>query len=63
MSSLRRGDGASVVHPSKEGQFRSVCGGVLVLPLMPPPACPDGRAPVRGLGLLGGAQVMEVPAV
>lgn len=62
-SSLRWGNGACVVHPSKKSQLRSVCRGVLVLPLMPPPSCPNGRAPVGGLGLLGGAQVVEVPAV
>lgn len=62
-SSLRRGDGAGVVHTSKESQLRGIGWGLLVLPLMPPPACPNSRAPVRGLGLLDRAQVVEVPAV
>lgn len=61
-SSVRRGDSPRVVHPSKESQLRSVCRGMLV-PLMPPPARPNGRTPVGGLRLLGGAQVVEVPTV
>lgn len=62
-SSLRRGDGACVVHPSKKSQLGSVCRDMLVLPLRHPPACPHRGAPVRGLRLLGRAQVVEVPAV
>lgn len=61
-SPLRWGDGAHVVHAPEESQLGSVCRGVLV-PLMPPPARPDRGAPVGGLGLLGGAQVVEAPAV
>lgn len=62
-SSMRWCDSSRVVHSSEESQLGSICWGVLVLPLMPPPACSDGRAPVGCLGLLGGSQVVEVPAV
>lgn len=54
-------DGPHVVHPSE--QSRCVGGGQLVLPMVPSPARPHRRAPVGGLGLLGRAQVVEVPAV
>lgn len=62
-SPLRRGDGAHVVHPSEQSQLGRVGGGLLVLPLVAPPARADSRAPVGGLGLLNGAQVVEVAAV
>lgn len=52
-----------MVHPSEESQLRRVCGRLLVLPLVAPPACAHSRAPVGGLGLLNGAQVVEVAAV
>ena len=54
-------DAAHVVHPSKQSQHGGVGGGVLVLG--PSPASPHGRAPVGGLGLLGGVEVVEVAAV
>lgn len=62
-SSLRRGDGTSVVHASKKSQLGRICRGLVVLALMPPPARPYSGAPVGRLGLLGGAQVVEMAAV
>lgn len=61
-SPLRRSDGPHG-HPSKQSQLGRVGGGLLVLPLVAPPACADSRAPVGGLRLLNGAQVVEVAAV
>lgn len=61
-SSLRRGDGSSV-HTSKKSRLWGVGRDVLVLPLMPPSACAYGRAPVGGLGLLGGSEVVEASAI
>lgn len=62
-SSLRRGDGTGVVHAAKESKLGRICRGLMVLTLMPPPARPHSGAPVGRLGLLGGAQVVEVAAV
>lgn len=62
-SSLRGGDGPGVVHASKESKLGRICRGLMVLTLMPPPARSYSGAPVGRLGLLGGAQVMEMAAV
>lgn len=52
-----------MVHTSEKSELGRVCGGLMVLTLMPPPARPNSGAPVGRLGLLGGAQVMEMAAV
>lgn len=64
-TSVWRGDGARVVHPSEQSQHGSVCRSELVLPLVAvaAPARPDGGAAVGGLSLLGRSQVVEVAAV
>lgn len=51
-----------MVHASEEGKLGRVCWGLVVLPLVPPPAH-HGGAPVGRLGLLDGAQVVEMAAV
>lgn len=52
-----------MVHATEERELGRVRWSLVVLALMPPPARPYSGAPVGRLGLLGGAQVVEVAAV
>lgn len=51
-----------MVDSSEESKLRGV-GGRMLVPLVTSPPRAHSRTPVRGLGLLGGAQVVEVSAV